>query len=62
MCTLLRNGKEYVVDIDREDYEYDREDWLDEQADAMIDYAQDDELNDRLMTDPEFYDRTIGWF
>jgi hypothetical protein len=50
------------VDIDREDYEYDREDWLDERADAMIDYAQDDELNDRLMTDPEFYDRTIGWF
>lgn len=59
------------MDIDREDYEYDREDWLDEQADAMIDYAQDDEeeipkdlddVVDRMMTDPVFYDRVVGWF
>jgi hypothetical protein len=70
MYTLLRNRKENVVDIDREEYEDGREAWLDEQADAMIDYAQDDEetlkdlddVVDRMMTDPVFYDRVVGWF
>jgi hypothetical protein len=40
-----------------EDYEREREEWLDEQADAKYDY----ELADRLMTDGDFYDRTVGF-
>jgi hypothetical protein len=39
------------------DAERGREEWLDEQADAKYDY----ELADRLMTDGDFYDRTVGF-